>query len=79
MNKLDLNSLTKEQKAMAMECKTPEELMELAKKGGIEITKEEAEAYLSELENAELDMATLDNVAGGTKKSRNSGKYIWED
>ena len=79
MNKLDLNSLTKEQKAMAMECKTPEELMELAKKGGIEITKEEAEAYLSELENAELDMATLDNVAGGTKKSRNTGKYIWED
>ena len=79
MNKLDLNSLTKEQKAMAMECKTPEELMELAKKGGIEITKEEAEAYLSELENTELDMATLDNVAGGTKKSRNTGKYIWED
>lgn len=79
MNKLDLNSLTKEQKAMAMECKTPEELMELAKKGGIEITKAEAEAYLSELENTELDMAILDNVAGGTKKSRNTGKYIWED
>ena len=79
MDKLDLNSLTKEQKAMAMECKTPEELMELAKKGGIEITKAEAEAYLSELENTELDMATLDNVAGGTKKSRNTGKYIWED
>ena len=79
MNKLDLNSLTKKQIEMAMECKTPEELMELAKKGGIEITKAEAEAYLSELENTELDMATLDNVAGGTKKSRNTGKYLWED
>ena len=67
MNKLDLNSLTKEQieKAMAMECKTPEELMELAKKGGIEITKAEAEAYLDELQDFELDPETLKKVAGG--------------
>ena len=65
MNKLDLNSLTKEQKAMAMECKTPEELMELAKKGGIEITKEQAEAYLDELQDAKLDPRILESVAGG--------------
>ena len=30
MEKLDLNSLTKEQIAMAMECETPEELIALA-------------------------------------------------
>lgn len=75
MDKLDLNSLTKEQKAMAMECKTPEELMELAKKGGIEITKAEAEAYLDELQNVELDNAVLDKVAGGNCYSDLSGPW----
>ena len=66
MNKLDLNSLTKEQIAMAMECETPEELIALAKTEGIEITKEEAEAYIEELENFELDAEALDQVAGGS-------------
>ena len=65
MEKLDLNSLTKEQITKAMECKTPEELIELAKKYGAGITKEQAEAYLSELQNVEMDLNTLDNVAGG--------------
>ena len=65
MNKLDLNSLTKEQIAMASKCETPEELIELAKKGGIEITKAEAEAYLDELQDVELDLEALDKVAGG--------------
>ena len=36
-----------------------------AKKYGFEITKQEAEAYLAELENCELNAADLDNVAGG--------------
>jgi len=48
-----------------MECKTPEELIALAKKGGIEITKAEAEAYLDELQDFELDPETLKKVAGG--------------
>ena len=65
MEKLDLNSLTKEQIAMAMECETPEELIALSKKAGIEITKEQAEAYLDELQDFELDQETLDEVAGG--------------
>ena len=75
MNKLDLNSLTKKQIAMALECKTPEELMELAKKGGIEITKAEAEAYLDELQNVELDNAALDKVAGGNCYSDLTGPW----
>ena len=66
MEKLDLNSFTKEQIAMASKCKTPEELIELAKKGNIELTKEQAEAYLAELANYELDEAELEKIAGGT-------------
>ena len=65
MEKLDLNSLTKEQIAMATQYKTPEELIELAKKAGIELTTEQAQAYLDELENVELDEAALEKIAGG--------------
>ena len=50
----------------AAQCKTAEELIALAKKEGFAITKAEAEAYLAELENCELDAADLDKVAGGT-------------
>ena len=65
MNKLDLNSLTKEQIAKAMECKTPEELIALAKEAGVELTLEQAKAYLEELQDVELNQETLDKVAGG--------------
>lgn len=65
MEKLDLNSLTKEQIAMAAQCKTPEELIELAKKTGMELSIEQAQSYLDELENVELDKATLEKIAGG--------------
>ena len=65
MEKLNLNSLTKEQIALASKCQTPEELIELAKKDGVELTIEEAQAYLEELENVELDEAALEKIAGG--------------
>ena len=39
------NALTKEMIAKAMQCKTADELMELAKAEGFAITKDEAEAY----------------------------------
>ena len=70
MEKLNLNSLTKEQIALASKCQTPEELIELAKEAGIELTIEEAQAYLDELENMELDKGTLDKVAGGDGTTR---------
>ena len=44
MDKLDLNSLTKEQIEKAAKCKTPEELIELAKEAGFELTTEQAKA-----------------------------------
>ena len=59
------NELTKEQIAKAMACETAEELMALAKSEGIELTKEEAEAYLAEMDDMELDSDALKNVAGG--------------
>ena len=62
---IDKTKLTKEMLEMALKCKTPEELIYLAKTGGMEITKDEAEAYLDELHNIELDPETLDKVAGG--------------
>ena len=79
MEKFDLNSLTDEQIAMAKECKTPEELIELAKKGGIELTKEQAEAYLEEFQDVELSPEDLEKVAGGlclTEVLRDSIKII---
>ncbi len=49
----------------AMQCKNAEELIALAKNGGYELTKEEAEAYLAEMLDIELDDKALKNVAGG--------------
>ena len=59
------NELTKEMLEKAMQCKNAEELTALAKMGGYELTKEEADAYLAELSDVELDDKTLKKVAGG--------------
>ena len=64
---IDKTKITKEQLEKAMECKTAEELVALAKAEGFDITKEQAEAYLDEMENRELDRQELDKVAGGTE------------
>ena len=62
---INTNELTKEQIAKAMQCETAGELMALAKAEGVELTKEEAEAYMAELNDVELDSESLKNVAGG--------------
>ena len=62
---INKSELTKEQIQKAIACETAEELMELAKSEGIELTKEEAEVYLAELEDFELDGDTLKRVSGG--------------
>ena len=64
---INKNELTKEMIAKAMQCKSAEELMALAKAEGFDITNEEAEAYLAEMEDLELDSEKLTNVAGGQK------------
>ena len=62
---INKNELTKEMIAKAMQCETADELIALANSEGIELTKEEAEAYLAELEDFELDSDVLQKVAGG--------------
>ena len=62
---INKNELTKEMIEKAMQCETADELIALANSEGIELTKEEAEAYLAELEDFELDSDVLQKVAGG--------------
>ena len=49
----------------AFKWESADELMAMAKAEGYEITKDEAEAYMAEMDNRELDNAALHNVAGG--------------
>ena len=65
MAKINKNELTREQIEKAMACKTADELMKLAKAEGYEMTKDEAEAYMAELADFELDDKTLKSAAGG--------------
>ena len=58
-------NLSQEVIAKAMDCETPEQLVALAKSEGIELTSEEAQAYLSEMDDIELDRQQLKAVAGG--------------
>ena len=69
---INKNEITKEMIAKAMQCKNADELIALAKTGGYEMTKEEAEAYMTELSDFELDDIALKNndialknIAGG--------------
>ena len=62
---IDKKELTKEMLAKAMQCKSADELIALAKAGGYEMTKEEAESYMTELSDFELDGIALKNIAGG--------------
>ena len=62
---INKSELTKEQVAKAMSCETAEELMAAAKAEGYELTKDEAEVYLAEMSDFELDEKTVKKVAGG--------------
>ena len=74
---INKDEITKEMLEKAMQCETADELIALAKTGGYELTKEEAEAYLAELDDYELDEDTLKNVAGGLSgmQSQECGKF----
>jgi predicted ribosomally synthesized peptide with nif11-like leader len=65
MAKIDKNELTKEQIEKAIACKTADELLSLAQAEGYEMTKDEAEAYIAEMADYELDDETLKSAAGG--------------
>ena len=73
---INRNELTKEMIEKAMQRKTAEELMALAKAEGVEITKEEAEAYMAELTDAELGDEALDKIAGGAIRNHGYGRKV---
>ena len=78
MAKINVNELSREQIEKAMACETVEELMALAKAEGIELTKEEAEAYFDELSECELKDGDLKHIAGGNCPTKGSGgKPVW--
>ena len=62
-----MKNLTPEMIEKAKAAKTAEELLELAKAGGMEMTADDAATYFAQLnpKSGELDDDDLDNVAGG--------------
>lgn len=62
---INRNDVTKEMVEKAKQCNNADELIALAKDGGITITKDEAEAYMAELADLELDSEGLQNIAAG--------------
>ena len=71
---IDKNEITKEMLEKAMQCNTAEDLIALAKTEGVELTKEEAEAYLAEMDDVKLDDTALQQVAGGTSSGADASQ-----
>ena len=69
MKKDDPSELTKEQIQRAMACKTADELLALAKSDGIEMTRAEAEAYIAEMADFEMDKGAL---------AKKRGDFCWD-
>ena len=65
----------------ALKCKTADELLKLSEAEGYEMTKAEAEAYLAEITDFELDNAMLEKAAGGIFECymRHNCGYIGDD
>ncbi len=63
--KINGKEIPKELLAKAMTSETPEELVKLAKEAGIELSGEQAETFLSELDEVDLDPEQMRQVAGG--------------
>ena len=58
---------TKEMLVAAMQCKSADELIELAKSKGFDITQEEAESYLEQFSSYELTDKELDDISSGAE------------
>ena len=77
MAKINTKTLTQEQIEKAMACKTADELLALAKAEGIDLTKDEAEAYMAETADAELTGAELERAAGGSWCEAFCPQRVW--
>ena len=73
MENNNAKELTREQIQKVMACETAEKLMAVAKAEGFELTEKEAEAYMDEFINADLDDEALAKVSGGGWSSPSCG------
>ena len=71
---IDKSKITNDILVTASKCQTADDLIALAKAEGIDLTKDEAEVYLSEMGDVELTDAELEQVAGG-----DVGPGCWTD
>ena len=62
---INKHELAQEMIQKALQCNTAEDLIAYAKSEGLDITKDEAEAYMAELADVELDGNELTKIAGG--------------
>ena len=62
---INKNELAQEMIQKALQCNTAEDLIAYANSEGLDITKDEAEAYMAELADVELDGNELTKIAGG--------------
>ena len=60
-------TFTHEQIRKAMECKTADELLALAKAEDVEFSREQAEEYIANLGRRKMNDEELAQVVGGTK------------
>ena len=60
-----MEKTNKDMLAAAMQCKTADELVELAKSKGYDITQEQAEAYIEQFSSYELSDEELDEISSG--------------
>ena len=65
MARIERNKITKKMIETALKCKNADELVAAAKAEGYELAVDEAEAYLAELSDFELDDEALSKAAGG--------------
>ena len=57
--------ISKELFARALECKNVDELLAFCKKENIQLSKEDAEKFLAQVNDQELELNAVSNVAGG--------------
>ncbi len=70
-----MKEINKELLAAALQCNNTDELIELAKSNGYEITQEKAESFLEQNSSRELSDKELDDVSGGWDHHPSDEKY----
>ena len=76
MKTVKRETITREMVDKALTCETPAELVKLAKGEGYEMTEAEADAYLSELADIQLDSGQIKKAAGGGVYGTNNMEVV---